>query len=1210
MIYDTGALSNALMFDHAYKILNERLQQGAKVGNMKDAGLIVPVAVNCAFSCELLLKSMLPIGTKGHKLYNDLFLKLDTTLANNIKKIVFETQKLDQIAPEISYGVTNKDGILDLSITYTDDNSGLAGYQITDEAGVIQRIITEPTEWINISGKVFTTTYEIKENKIYYLWVKDMAGNIKYITYSSTDVDTLAPTLTISNSLTTWGLKDSIHLIATDNLAGINAYSISKNENEYNWQPITNTLRYETEIEVTENNTYYISVKDAYNHITTESIIIEKIDVNSPVIDQVILNKNVDSIIAEVVATDQESDIQKIYYQIDDEDEVVSDILTHTFEKLSEGTHTVTVIVEDNVGNKSSKSSTLEIFYNKKIEILAFNGTIENGKTLKNYIKNGSYESDLYEWEVPYQKPEISNNSYSGSNSLKFPASTGTIMTKQKLDISHPELNHTYYGSIMVNSNEGYKVSDGRYEFFYTDGPDALLVYAHKNKDTKGQWLKMSSIQTSLGDSYYDKEWIIRNFIVRSSQDLYVDDLIMVDLTETFGENLPTKDWLDNNLDYFEETAGFYTDIIKENDTLSLNVDSMDGYNYDNVICDNASVSYEEGKINPTADTVCKIKFVEETVNLVVFAENATIKNGINLKNLIQNGGFENGTTGWQTSNSKVTTTKVYEGNKAIAFQPSGISMSSQKITTEPAPILNHQYYGRIMYYSSNSFELTDNRFEWWSGDQSQNDSLIVFGRKYATNNTWIRQSSIKTVTTNTYLKNTWQIRNFTVDANEESYADNVMLLNLTTAYGAGNEPSVDWLDNYIPFFEANASVISKKVGQAIPSQIEIALNSGHIVASLECNNADADYYAGYLKISNKTDNVYCILKTSNTTAPTISFEKSIATSGTNGWYTELTIKTTLKDEGNGVKAAKYCVTTENSCIPNLNANIESNAFNVTFNNSSVAQVLCVNATDNANNTSETMCTMNRYPVDNEKPIANMSLTTKESNITIDASSSVDNYSGIGTYYYSKDGINYYSSTSSIYTFTGLSDGEHSIYLKVVDEAGNTSEVKKETIVVSNTLYLFKDGTFTGTYATWAGKNDAVDYISISNNKIHFEDASSSAYGNSLLGFDMPIDLTNYNIVRVEYTVNSIANATTSYPFGVGIYVVDSNDYYHEVYHSALDSSCKTVVVSSLTTTGTYTLDVNIAALSGTHNLYLWIMSHQYKNGLLNVDVSSISLLK
>lgn len=90
MIYDKDALSNALTFDYAYIILNERLQQGAIAQISKDAGLIVPVAVNCAFSCELFLKSLLPLGTKGHKLYNDLFLKLDTALANNIKKIVVQ----------------------------------------------------------------------------------------------------------------------------------------------------------------------------------------------------------------------------------------------------------------------------------------------------------------------------------------------------------------------------------------------------------------------------------------------------------------------------------------------------------------------------------------------------------------------------------------------------------------------------------------------------------------------------------------------------------------------------------------------------------------------------------------------------------------------------------------------------------------------------------------------------------------------------------------------------------------------------------------------------------------------------------------------------------------------------------------------------------------------------------------------------------------
>ena len=49
--------------------------------------LFVSVAVNCALSCELLLKSMLPQGTKGHKL-DELFNKLDASDRTFIKESV------------------------------------------------------------------------------------------------------------------------------------------------------------------------------------------------------------------------------------------------------------------------------------------------------------------------------------------------------------------------------------------------------------------------------------------------------------------------------------------------------------------------------------------------------------------------------------------------------------------------------------------------------------------------------------------------------------------------------------------------------------------------------------------------------------------------------------------------------------------------------------------------------------------------------------------------------------------------------------------------------------------------------------------------------------------------------------------------------------------------------------------------------------------
>lgn len=83
------ALGNALMFDYAYTLLHERMQNGAKIKDLKELGLFVPVAVNCAFSCELFMKAMLPAETRGHEL-KKLFNLLDSTIASGIKDEVIK----------------------------------------------------------------------------------------------------------------------------------------------------------------------------------------------------------------------------------------------------------------------------------------------------------------------------------------------------------------------------------------------------------------------------------------------------------------------------------------------------------------------------------------------------------------------------------------------------------------------------------------------------------------------------------------------------------------------------------------------------------------------------------------------------------------------------------------------------------------------------------------------------------------------------------------------------------------------------------------------------------------------------------------------------------------------------------------------------------------------------------------------------------------
>ena len=189
----------------------------------------------------------------------------------NISNVEIETTKLDQTLPEIQIEETNNQESMDLQITLRDEKSSLF-YAISESE-------EEPSEWEEYTDVV---TYTIHENKTYYIWYKDSVGNTSYKEYEVTTIDKEAPELEISSTITDWGESDYIKISSTDDVMGINGYSISQVEGEYNWVEIDPTLEYETEIEINENGTYYVSVKDVYEHITTKSIVIEKIDNTAP----------------------------------------------------------------------------------------------------------------------------------------------------------------------------------------------------------------------------------------------------------------------------------------------------------------------------------------------------------------------------------------------------------------------------------------------------------------------------------------------------------------------------------------------------------------------------------------------------------------------------------------------------------------------------------------------------------------------------------------------------------------------------------------------------------------------------------------------------------------------------------------------------------------------------------------------------------------
>ena len=150
-----------------------------------------------------------------------------------------------------------------------------------------------------------------------------------------------------------------------------------------------------------------------------------------------------------------------------------------------------------------------------------------------------------------------------------------TAMSTQTLSSTAPVLNHKYYGSIMYKTASGLTAADNRFEWYNTDNSDALMVFANK-KDTQGKWERLSGIGQITSTSYLDKSWYVRNFMVNATTNSYVDEVMIVDLTETFGAgNEPTKEWCDENINYFEGTTIIKVEP-KGTDTLIALTDNKD----------------------------------------------------------------------------------------------------------------------------------------------------------------------------------------------------------------------------------------------------------------------------------------------------------------------------------------------------------------------------------------------------------------------------------------------------------------------------------------------------------------------------------------------------------------------------------------------------------------------------------------------------------
>lgn len=190
----------------------------------------------------------------------------------------------------------------------------------------------------------------------------------------------------------------------------------------------------------------------------------------------------------------------------------------------------------------------------------------------------------------------------------------------------------------------------------------------------------------------------------------------------------------------------------------------------------------------------------------------------IKLINLCQDSSFENKSFTFSTNyiyNTDISlggnvslATKKATTNNVFDFPP-----SNDYIIT---PVVDdHVFY--IACHSPNfasSVSLSYSTGSWYlSGDTNINYNINnAWYKNILKEKIWYRHSRIATISTNTTIK-----LRISINAATSSiiYLDDIMLIDLTESFGAGNEPTREWCDENIPFFEdsytlAEGSIVVK----------------------------------------------------------------------------------------------------------------------------------------------------------------------------------------------------------------------------------------------------------------------------------------------------------------------------------------------------------------------------------------------------------------
>ncbi len=167
--------------------------------------------------------------------------------------------------------------------------------------------------------------------------------------------------------------------------------------------------------------------------------------------------------------------------------------------------------------------------------------------------------------------------------------------------------------------------------------------------------------------------------------------------------------------------------------------------------------------------------------------------NTYTVSNIVNNNGFEGGNSNWTTTGSSnsvtIDTNFKKSGTKSLNIRTS--NEAENKVSQVVALKANHVYYQSEVLYLNKSQSGFTNIYL----NSANNYVNIQYSTLKAKKWNYI-SSVFKATTAGNYSYNIVNLNSI-----NNVYVDNVMLIDLTEAFGAGLEPDLKWCDSHINYF-------------------------------------------------------------------------------------------------------------------------------------------------------------------------------------------------------------------------------------------------------------------------------------------------------------------------------------------------------------------------------------------------------------------------